>query len=491
VRVLVVDDEENVRKGISTFLGLSGHEAHPAADLAAARAALDAGPFDAALVDVYIGRENGSELLDLVQERGLGLPVLMMSGKGSVKDAVAAVRRGAYDFFEKPLDTDRLLAALRNLERESSALRRLEAYRDSWLAEHAYIEGGSALAQAFDEAARAAASPLSILVQGPTGSGKELVARWIHLCSPRSQGPFVAVNCAAIPRELAESELFGSRKGSYTGSVADRRGYFEAASGGTLFLDEVGELDLSLQAAILRAVETGEIQPVGAAASKSVDARIVAATNRDLLAAARAGAFREDLYWRLARATIALPSLAERGPELRGLASFLAAPVRAERGAEAPELGEGALGYLAERAWPGNVRELRAFVERALWLAPGRASLDRAYMESIDRAAPQAGPGDAAPRARDLGAPRACPSSTAAATPGGGSAGGLRALAEAVGSGGGLPLAEAKEAFERAYVAAALEETGGSVVRAAELLGLLPNNLSRKIRDLGLRDQRG
>ena len=188
----------------------------------------------------------------------------MMSGKGSVKDAVAAVRKGAYDFIEKPLDTDRLLAMLRNLERESAVLRKLDAFREAWLEEHVFMEEGSALDAAFESARKTAASPLSILVTGPTGSGKELAARWIHLCSPRSQGPFIAVNCAAIPQELGESAFFGSRKGSYTGASSDRPGYFEAAAGGTLFLDEVGEIGLGLQAALLRAVETGEIQPVGA-----------------------------------------------------------------------------------------------------------------------------------------------------------------------------------------------------------------------------------
>jgi DNA-binding NtrC family response regulator len=289
------------------------------------------------------------------------------------------------------------------------------------------------------------------------------VARWIHLCSPRSQGPFVAVNCAAVPPELAESAFFGSRKGAYTGASSDRPGYFEAASGGTLFLDEAGELPLGLQAALLRAVETGEIQSVGAERSSRVDLRIVAATNRDLRAEAEAGRFREDLYWRLAQATVALPSLAERRSEIRGLAAFLAAPIRAEMGPRAPRLGDEALAYLESRGWPGNVRELRAFIERALWLASGREVLDAAYLEGLeDRAALAAG----APAA-------ACPERVAEA------AAGCAA--------GRLRLAEAKEAFERDYVARAMDAAGGSVVRAAELLGLLPNNLSRKLKELGLR----
>jgi DNA-binding NtrC family response regulator len=451
MKVLVVDDDANVRKGLATFLGLSGHGATAVGGLEAARKALAGNSrgggeeaFGAALVDVFIGDENGAELLEWIAAEGIELQVIMMSGRGSIQDAVAAVRKGAYDFLEKPLDTERLLGLLRNIERESAARRRLDAFRGGWLAEHVYMEEGGALAAVFESARRAAASPLSILVTGPTGSGKELMARWIHLCSPRSQGPFVAVNCAAIPPELAASSFFGSRKGAYTGAESDRQGYFEAASGGTLFLDEVGEIAAPLQASLLRAVEAGEIQPVGSDSTRKVDLRIVAATNRELAAESDAGRFRADLYWRLAQTTLALPPLSERRPEIRGLARFLAAPIRAGMGRAAPELGEGALAYLEARPWPGNVRELRAFIERALWLAPEGALLGAADFEALD-------------------GPR---SASAAPMTG---------------------LAEAKEAFERAYVARVLEEAGGSVARAAERLGLLPNNLSRKLKELGLR----
>jgi two-component system, NtrC family, nitrogen regulation response regulator NtrX len=486
VRVLVIDDEENVRRGLATFLGLSGYEAEPVGDLASARAALGRagraeGPFLAVLADVCLGAEDGSSLIagEGGAESPAGrVPVVMMSGRAAVRDALAALKRGAYDFLEKPLDTDRLLALLRNLEREAAARRRVDALRDTWLEEHLFAAPGSPFAAVVEEAGRIAASPLSVLVSGPTGSGKELVARWIHLSSPRSQGPFVAVNCSAIPAELAESALFGHRKGSFTGAAADASGYFEAASGGTLFLDEVGEIALPLQAKLLRAAESGEIQPVGGARSERADARIVAATNRDLFAEAKSGRFREDLLWRLAQATLRLPSLAERRGEIRALAAFLAEPIRSRIGPDAPRVGEAALDFLEAREWPGNVRELRAALERALWLAPRGKEL---------------GPGDLAPgaargRAEAGGA-------TAAAAPREGSVGaaaerGDRAAAEAAGPvavGAGMSLAEAKSAFERAYVERALEEAGGSVARAAEALGLRPNNLSRKLRELGVR----
>jgi DNA-binding NtrC family response regulator len=499
MRLLVVDDEENVRKGIVTFLELSGHQALAVGDLASARSALAAAQgaakdstkrdaaFQALLVDLYVGREDGSSLLELGPELRASAPIIMMSGKGRLKDAVDAVRRGAYDFLEKPMDTDRLLAILRNIEREAEALRRLDSLREDWLSEHVYMGEGGELAEAFESARKTAASPLSVLVTGPTGSGKELVARWIHLCSPRSRGPFVAVNCAAIPEELAESAFFGSRKGAFTGANSDSPGYFEAASGGTLFLDEVGELPPMLQAGLLRAVETGEIQPVGAQVSSRADVRIVAATNSDLRGDA-SSAFREDLFWRLAQARISLPSLAQRKSDIRGLAEFLSAPIRSGMGRDAPRLGEEAVSYLERRDWPGNVRELRAFLERALWLASPGSLIGREYLESLEAEGPRTMSRDAplrdGLRAGAFATAREGPPGRDGAAAGDG---GAAATASGEGAGQRLPLAKAKEDFERSYVAAALDEAGGSVAKAAELLGLLPNNLSRKIKELGLR----
>ncbi len=360
------------------------------------------------------------------------------------------------------MDTDRLLAILRNLEREAASERKIEALRETWRAEHLFSVPGSRFDSVIEEAARIASSPLSALVTGPTGSGKELIARWIHLSSPRSQGPFVAVNCSAIPSELAESAFFGYRKGSFTGAAADTPGYFEAAAGGTLFLDEIGEISMGLQAKLLRAAESGEIQSVGSTRAEKADVRIVAATNRDLAAEAAAGTFREDLYWRLAQATLRLPPLSERGSEIRELAAFLAEPIRERIGPGAPRLGAAALKRIEEREWPGNVRELRAVLERALWLAPRGAELSPEDLEGSAGLVPR----PQRPAADDADAeesPR-------------------RIAIEA-----GMGLAEAKNAFERAYVERALSAAGGSVARAAQSLGLRPNNLSRKLRELGIR----
>jgi len=475
MRILIVDDEENIRRGLETFLGLSGHEVLALPTLGEARAALlsEGSSFGAALVDVFVGRDYGVELLDTAAEAGLRLPIVMMSGQGRVRDAVAALSRGARDFLEKPLDTARLLSIIQGIEREAAAGRRIEALEEAWLADHVHAPPGSALRAALETARRAAASPLSVLVTGPTGTGKELVARWIHLASPRARGPFVAVNCAAVPAELADSAFFGSLRGAYTGAETDRKGWFQGAKGGTLFLDEIGELGLPIQAKLLRAVESGEIQMVGASSPSGSDVRLVAATNRDLGAEIRAGRFREDLYWRLAQTTIALSGLAERRSEIRGLAEFFVGAFRAGRGGEAPRLDDEALAWLEARDWPGNVRELRALIERALWLAPPGFLIGPSFLETL-------GPGGAskggAGPIRSAGPDRSSPASPNSA-----------ASQVAQGAGAGLSLSDAKLAFERDYVKAALEAAGGSVAEAAKSLGLLPNNLSRKIRELGLR----
>jgi DNA-binding NtrC family response regulator len=470
MKILIVDDEENVRKGLVTFLELSGYKTLAVGNLAAARASLaDAGSevdsFLAAIVDVFIGDEDGSLLIDNCEGRtNRRVPVVMISGRAAIKDAVTALRKGAYDFLEKPIDTDRLLAILRNLEREAEIERRVEALRATWRREHLFSAPGTSFAAVVDQAERIARSPLSVLINGATGTGKELIAQWIHLSSPRSQGPFVTVNCSAIPPDLAESAFFGHRKGSFTGAASDSAGYFKAASGGTLFLDEIGEIPLALQAKLLRAAESGEIQQIGSTTMEKTDVRIVAATNRDLSSMIKSGMFREDLYWRLAQATLKLPGLSERKTELRDLALFLAEPIRSRIGPDAPRLGEAAFNAIENREWPGNVRELRATLERALWLAPRGGELDPEYlnMNALSHSRePESGPQSGS--SQFLKAPLFAELYT------------------------GMTLSEAKNLFERAYVESVLEAAGGSVTRAASSLGLRPNNLSRKLKELGIR----
>ncbi|MEI6876633.1 MAG: sigma-54 dependent transcriptional regulator, partial [Spirochaetota bacterium] len=354
MKILVLDDDRALRRELSVFLAGNGHEALGAESLDEARALLacaDTRP-DLILADLYLGSERGSSLLG---EAGR-VPVVMISGAGGIREAVEALKAGAWDFLEKPVDPDRLLGLIRNLDRGIRAERGMAALREAWLAEHAAFAPGSPFEAALAEAEKLAPSPLSLLVQGPSGSGKEVIARWTHYCSPRSGGPFVAVNCAAVPLELAESLFFGVERGSYTGADSNRAGWFQAASGGTLFLDELGEIPLPIQAKLLRAVESGEVQRLGSTKPERVALRVISATNRDLEAEAAAGRFREDLFWRLAQATIRVPSLAERRDDIPLLARWFLAQARGA------SFDAGAIAWLGSRPWPGNVRELRDLV---------------------------------------------------------------------------------------------------------------------------------
>jgi two-component system NtrC family response regulator len=480
MRILVLDDDPGFRRQLSTFLGLNGHEPLETDNLAAARAllaGLGSRP-EVILADLYLGEERGTAILEAAGR----IPVVMISGAGGLREAVDAMKAGAWDFLEKPLDPDRLLGLLRNLDRGISAERGMAALREAWLGEHAAYAAGSPFEAALAEAARVAPSPLSVLVQGPSGSGKEVIARWVHYCSPRSGGPFIAVNCAAVPPELAESLFFGARRGSYTGAESDRAGWFQAARDGTLFLDELGEIPLPVQAKLLRAVETGEVQRLGATGTERVSVRVVSATNRDLEAEAAAGRFRTDLFWRLAQATIRVPPLAERPADIPHLARwFLARAMGASFGpsalvasgkdaAEGPpgpsgalRFDEGALAWLEGRDWPGNVRELRDLVERAIWLRdPSRTGpwIGAAYLADLE----------------STGARRS------AKTPAH-----LEVATAEAGASRLETLRKAKLDFEKAYILRALAENGGSVAKAAAALDLLPNNLSRRMGELGIR----
>jgi DNA-binding NtrC family response regulator len=473
MRALVVDDEENVRKSLIAFLTLRDIEAEGAADYRSGLEAIRSGRFDAALVDVRLGQADGTELMKEMLEHDPELPVIMISGHADIRTALAAVRAGAADFMEKPVDQGRLEAVMANLARRADLKRRVRGLEEAWLEEHMAGRGSPAMAAALSLARKAAGSRLSVLIRGESGSGKELFARYIHLCSPRSSGPLVPVNCAAIPRELFESQLFGYRKGAFTGAAQDRDGLFQAAAGGTLFLDEVGDLPPELQPKLLRALEYGEIQRVGAGQPERADVRVIAASNRDLEAAAARGAFREDLYYRLAQVSIRVPSLAERAGDLIPLAEhFLRESSGAGQGRRgfAPD----ALAYLEGRSYRGNVRELKNLVERAAALSDARL-ICAAELAALE--------GGASPTESTAPEPPASPRLVAEfrSDP---SQACLKGLLD------DFPLLRLKEArveFDRRYIAMVLEMHGGSVSKAAGLLGMLPNNLSREIRSLGLR----
>ncbi|MFZ4615112.1 MAG: sigma-54-dependent transcriptional regulator [Rectinemataceae bacterium] len=463
MRILILDDDATLRAELATFLSLNGHEPIQAANLAEARQILALGPApgpkrspapDLVLADLYLGAERGSDILAETKT----IPVIMISGAGGIRDAVEALKNGAWDFLEKPIEADRLLGIVRNLSRGLAAERGIEALRRAWLVEHAAFAPGSPFEAALDEARRVGASPLSILVSGPSGSGKEIIARWAHYGSSRSGEAFVAVNCAAISPELADTAFFGARRGAYTGADSDRPGWFQAADGGTLFLDEVGEIPLATQAKLLRAVESGEVQRVGSTEPERVSLRIVSASNRDLAAEVRVGRFREDLLWRLAQATIRVPPLSDRCQDIAPLAAFFLERARGSNSGIA--LSSDAMAWLESRNWPGNARELRAVIERAAWLVED-LHIDAACLSRISAA-------DATNSSLHEGMSRNMP------------------IQEADASESLLPLREAREEFERNHVSRALEVAGGSVAGAAAILGMLPNNLSRKVRELGL-----
>jgi len=367
-RVLIVDDEAAIRDTLRMVLEYEGYEVATAPDGRAALTELDGGAgADAVLLDIKMpGGMDGLETLDKIVARPGAPPVLMISGHGDIATAVESTRRGAVDFLEKPLQRERVLVSVRNalsgnrLRAENERLRRR-------VAEESVLVGDSEpMRRLRAEVARAAPTSATVLILGESGTGKELVAREIHTGSRVAQGPFVQVNCAAIPEELIESELFGHEKGSFTGAVRKQTGKFVEADGGTIFLDEVGDMSARAQAKVLRVLEAGEVEPVGAARVGRVTVRVIAATNRDLTESIRAGRFREDLFFRLNVVPLTTPPLRERPQDVPALVEHFAR-LFAERDARKPRrFAPSALGLLAARSWPGNVRELKNLVERVL-----------------------------------------------------------------------------------------------------------------------------
>jgi two-component system nitrogen regulation response regulator NtrX len=372
-RVLVVDDEASIRDSLRMILEYEGYEVDEAANGREALARLaDRGP-DAVLLDVKMPEMDGLAVLQAMRERGYEMPVLVISGHGDVDTAVEATRKGAFDFFEKPLQRERVLLSLRNAI-DSHQLR-----TESRILRHQPDEliGTSAPMKRLRETIeKAAPTPATVLITGESGTGKELVARAIHRLSPRHDRPFVQVNCAAIPDELIESELFGHEKGSFTGALRKQTGKFVAADTGTIFLDEIGDMSARTQAKVLRALQNGEVEPVGAAESIRVDVRVVAATHRELQKEIEEGHFREDLYYRLNVIPVRTPPLREHLDDLPLLVDYFVRRYADANNYKPKPFTEEALDHLRSLPWKGNVRELKNLVERLLILAPG-AEIDR------------------------------------------------------------------------------------------------------------------
>lgn len=453
--VLVIDDEKNIRRTLRMVLEGEGYEVDEAESAELGLERVGFGP-DLVILDVRLPRMSGLEALTRIRETNPQLPVLMISGHASVAEAVQAVQSGATDFFEKPLDRDRVLVRVKNaLEKRAleQEVRRLRAD-----AERRYeMIGESAVMKAlYRDIEKVAPTRGRVLITGESGTGKELIARALHRLSPRHDAPFVKVNCAAIPGELIESELFGYERGAFTGAQARRKGMFELADGGTLFLDEIGDMSLNAQAKVLRALQSGEITRVGSEKSIAVDVRVVAATNKDLEKAITDGEFREDLFFRLNVVPLRSPGLRERRDDIPALAAAFLRDFCAENGLKDKPIGPEVLERLQQKAWPGNVRELRNVVERM-------AILSGDVIEVEDLPA-------------DGKLARAAARESGEATP------------DPIHDEDGrrLTLREYRDRAERRYLVSTLEECEWNVSKAASMLGVERTNLHKKMRSLGV-----
>ena len=369
--VLVVDDERNITSSLAQLLKIEGYQVLEAHDGGEATDVMDKGEVDIVLLDVKLPDTDGLTLLDELKKREPYLPVIMMSAYGTIEMAVRATRSGALDFLEKPLGSERTLVAVENalrLARLSVENRELRQQTGRW---PSMIGQSPAMRDLFKIIEKTAPSPSRVLILGESGTGKELVARAIHEKSPRHKGPFVTVNCAAVPSELIESELFGHERGAFSGAVKTRRGKFERADGGTLLLDEVGDMPLPMQAKLLRVLEEGEFEKVGGGESIRVDVRVIAASNKNLEKEVEEGTFRLDLYHRLNVVPIQLAPLRERKGDIPILARHFLEAFSAAVGRPAPSLSDDAIDLLKSYGWPGNIRELRNVMERVAILFPG------------------------------------------------------------------------------------------------------------------------
>ena len=468
-RILVVDDEESVRWALSKALERAGYQVDLAADGPSGLVAAQDAGVDLTLLDVRLPGRDGLSILRDIRKRRPDLPVIMMTAYGTLQVAVEAMKQGAYDYIGKPFDVDEVLLVVdkaleaQALVREVSQLRRL--------AEEPFdlggIVGGSpAMQQIFKAIGKVAGTDLTVLLRGESGTGKELIARAVHENSRRKGRPFVPVNCAAIPRELLESELFGHEKGAFTGAVAARRGRFEQADGGTVFLDEVGDMDLSLQTKLLRVLQERRIERLGSEGSFPVDVRIVAATNQDLEGAVALRTFREDLFYRLNVVTIHLPPLRDRREDIPALMTHFLAAFSREQQAPPKVFSPDAVELMARYRWPGNVRELENVVKRAAALTPTALVLPEHLSETVRKGAgsEEAGVG-----------PGVFPVEWMR--------GEMARLRDAL---DGRLHAHFVACVERPLLALVLRRTGGNQVKAAELLGINRNTLRKRIRELGV-----
>ncbi len=448
--ILIVDDEANTLASLSRAFRLAGHEAVVCDNAERALELARTQPFDLILSDVVMPRRDGLALLEDLKTAGVAAPVVMMSGQAHIEMAVRATRLGALDFLEKPLSTEKLLVTVENalkltrLETENRDLR-------ARVGKHTLVFEGETMRRVTAQIERVAASETRVCIYGETGTGKELVARTLHEKSHRAAGPFITLNCAAVPAELIESELFGHEKGSFTGAAQRHTGKFEQAHRGTLFLDEIGDMPTAMQAKLLRVLEEGEVERIGSAKPTAVDVRVVVATHRNLEQLVDSGGFRRDLYHRVVVFPVQLPPLRQRREDLPALVEHFARQVSAQNGWKPSIFSAAAIASLQEYAWPGNIRELRNVVERLLLLAG-----EEVGVEDVRQALPVSHSGATA---------------------------GASALTDGDATG---PLAQRVLAFERSAVLEELERHGRQITQTAKALGLERSHLYKKCQQLGI-----
>jgi len=450
--ILIVDDEANTLASLSRAFRLAGHEAQVCDNAVRALELARTQPFDLILSDVVMPRRDGLALLEDLKNAGVTAPVVMMSGQAHIEMAVRATRLGALDFLEKPLSTEKLLVTVENalkltrLETENQDLR-------TRVGKHTLVFEGETMRRVMAQIERVAASEVRVCIYGETGTGKELVARTLHEKSHRAAGPFVTLNCAAVPAELIESELFGHEKGSFTGAAQRHTGKFEQAHRGTLFLDEIGDMPPAMQAKLLRVLEEGEVERIGSGKPTTVDVRVVVATHRNLEQLVESGAFRRDLYHRVVVFPVELPPLRQRPEDLPALVDHFVLQVSAQNGWKPVPFADSAIDALKQYTWPGNIRELRNVVERMLLLAGATVDADAVQL---------ALPATRISYAPGLSKPIASTADTAG------------------------PLAERVLSFERAQVLRELEAHNRNVTQTARALGLERSHLYKKCQQLGI-----
>jgi DNA-binding NtrC family response regulator len=470
--VLIVDDEKNIRRTLEMVLRGEGYEVAEAASAEEALETLSRGerPVDLAIIDLMLPGMSGLDLLERIRQDDAmrELPVIVISGHATVHDAVMAIKLGAGDFFEKPLNRERVLVSVKNTLHSAELVRMVADLNAQIQARYEMIGQSPVMQRLYKEIDRVAPTKASVLITGESGTGKELISRAMHRLSPRAKAPFVKVNCAAIPRELIESELFGHERGAFTGAQSRKRGFFEQAHGGTLFLDEIGDMDHAAQAKVLRALQSGEVARVGSEHVLHVDVRVLAATNKELSREVAAGRFREDLFFRLAVFPIKSPALRERMEDIRALADAFIASFCRENGLKRKLIDPDVYAALERRSWPGNVRELKNVIERAAILSGDVVTIadlpedphENPFEDDTATEAPaqvDARPSyPDEPRATEGGKPR-------------------------------LTLREYRDRAERHYIVEVLASLEWNISRAAIVLGVERTNLHKKIRAYGIK----